>query len=51
MEQETNVRIVTDLGKSLVFIGSHTKDCIHKAKGKLDVLLASKVSTIALPLL
>ncbi|KAK4672507.1 LOW QUALITY PROTEIN: hypothetical protein QC763_103660 [Podospora pseudopauciseta] len=42
MEQETNVRIVTDLGKSLVFIGSHTKDCIHKAKGKLDVLLASK---------
>ncbi|KAK0747978.1 hypothetical protein B0T21DRAFT_379917 [Apiosordaria backusii] len=38
----THVRIVTDLGKSLVFIGSQEDGCVYKAKGKLDVLLDSK---------
>ncbi|KAK4181329.1 hypothetical protein QBC36DRAFT_368849 [Triangularia setosa] len=42
IEKETDVRIVTDLGKSLVFIGSQAEECVYKAKGKLDVLLSSK---------
>ncbi|KAK0669362.1 hypothetical protein QBC41DRAFT_364828 [Cercophora samala] len=46
LEQETHVRIVTDIGKSLVFIGSNTENCVYQAKGKLDVLLASKNMTV-----
>ncbi|KAK4205176.1 hypothetical protein QBC40DRAFT_249183 [Triangularia verruculosa] len=42
IEQETHVRIFTDMGKSLVYIGSQEDGCVDKATGKLDVLLNSK---------